>query len=109
MLGNCLISHWSKVQSNVPLRSGEAQVNAAVKGVSELIGMIELHRELQDENIFSHVFQEATACKGMLLKNGAEEVKHLTTKQLWSHGALADATVVKNSRKHHVIGYGDAY
>ena len=45
---------------------------------------------LQDENIFSHVFQDATACKDMHLRKGAEKVKHLTTKQLWSYGALGD-------------------
>ena len=40
MLGSHLISHWSKVQSNVAFSSGKAQLNAAVKGLSELIGFI---------------------------------------------------------------------
>ena len=36
MLGSHLISHWS----NVALSSGKAELNAAVKGLSELIGFI---------------------------------------------------------------------
>ena len=32
MLGQHVISHWSKSQSNIALSSGEAELNAAVKG-----------------------------------------------------------------------------
>ena len=48
-VGDSLIAHWSKMQSNVALSSGEAELNAAVKGISELIGVIELCRELEVE------------------------------------------------------------
>ena len=46
-VGDNLIAHWSKMQSNVALSSGEAELNASVKGISELIGVIELFRELE--------------------------------------------------------------
>ena len=35
--GSAMISHWSKTQSNVALSSGEAELNGAVKGISELL------------------------------------------------------------------------
>ena len=38
--GTHLISHWSRVQNNVALSSGEAELNSSVKGLSEVIGII---------------------------------------------------------------------
>ena len=35
LLGKHLIMHWGRLQGNVALSSGEAELNAAVKGVSE--------------------------------------------------------------------------
>ena len=34
-----VMMRWSKTQSNVALSSAEAELNATVKGLSELIGM----------------------------------------------------------------------
>ena len=104
MFGSHLISHWSKVQSNVALSSGEAELNAAVKGLSELIGFIELYRELDGRNVFTKILTDASACKGMLFRKGVEKVKHLSTKQLWSQGALEtyQVEVVKIPRKDNV-------
>ena len=38
LVGGHLITHWSKLQSNVALSSGEAELNAAVKAIAEAIG-----------------------------------------------------------------------
>ena len=46
-VGDNLIAHWSKMQSNVALSSGEAELDAAVKGISALIGVMELLRKLE--------------------------------------------------------------
>ena len=40
-----LISHRSKMQATVALSSGEAELNAAVKGASAGIGILELLKE----------------------------------------------------------------
>ena len=87
-VGESLVAHWSKMQSNIALSSGEAELNAAVKGISELIGVMELLRELEVEVNEPTLETDASACKGMLLRRGAGRVKHLSTKQLWVQGAI---------------------
>lgn len=42
-LEGSLISLWSKLQSNTALSSGEADLNAAVKGISEGTGVVEIY------------------------------------------------------------------
>ena len=92
--GGCLfvgdnpVAHWSKMQSNIAFSSGEAELNAAVKGISELIGVIELFRELEVSVNGVTLETDASACKGMLLRRGVGRVKHLSTKQLWVQGAV---------------------
>ena len=88
LLGQNVIGHWSKMQSNVALSSGEAELNAAVKGISEIIGVSELHKELGSIVTELELRTDASACKGMLLRRGAGRVKHFCTKQLWVQGAI---------------------
>ena len=85
--GKHLIAHWSKLQGNVALSSGEAELNAAVKGVSEVIGIQEISREFGYEVKVS-ISTDASVCKSILLRHGAGKIKHLTTKQLWVQGAI---------------------
>ena len=79
-----IISHWSKSQSNVALSSAEAELNATVKGLSELIGLCHLIEETQKMTVKLVLLTDASACKGMLLRHGAGKVKHLAVKQLWA-------------------------
>jgi hypothetical protein len=87
LYGSHLIAHWSKLQSNVALSSGEAELNAAVKGVSEAIGIQELCAEV-GQPVSVWVGTDASVCKSILLRHGAGKIKHLTTKQLWIQGAI---------------------
>ena len=41
-----VLMHWSKMQSNVALSSAEAELNATVKGLSEMIGLYNLIAEI---------------------------------------------------------------
>ena len=79
-----VMAHWSKSQSNVALSSGEAELNATVKGLSELIGLCHLVEETQKVSVNLVLCTDANACKGMLLRHGAGKVKHLSVKQLWA-------------------------
>ena len=87
-LGGTTVLHWSKLQSNVALSSGEAELNASVKGVSEAIGLRELLQEILGMKVGIRVSVDVSACRGMLLRQGSGKVKHLTTKQLWVQGAV---------------------
>jgi len=62
-------------------------LNAAVKGVSEVIGVQELSNEMgKSANVT--IGTDASVCKSILLRHGAGKIKHLTTKQLWVQGAI---------------------
>jgi len=87
LLGSHLIAHWSKLQGTVALSSGEAELNAAVKGVSEIIGIQELAQEFNYQ-LSVTLCTDATVCKSILLRHGSGRIKHLSTKQLWVQGAI---------------------
>ena len=82
------VGHWSKAQLNVAMSSGEAEMNAAVKALSEMIGLHVLLSELSEARAILTLHTDSSACKGMLLRQGSGRVKHLAVKQLWSQGAV---------------------
>ena len=79
--GHCL-HHWSRTQATIALSSGEAELNASLKGGTELIGAHTLMAEL---GLQSHLelLGDSTACFGTLHREGAGRVKHLEVRQLW--------------------------
>ena len=79
-----IMAHWSKSQSNIALSSAEAELNATVKGLSEVIGLYNLIEETQKVSVNLTLCTDASACKGMLLRHGTGKVKHLSVKQLWA-------------------------
>ena len=87
-LNGMTIAFWGKTQLSVALSSGEAELNSAVKGVSELIGFAELIQETLGRCCCIRLHTDASACKGMLLRQGCGKVKHLSSRQLWSQGAI---------------------
>ena len=87
-VGGNLIHHWSKTQQTVALSSGEAEMNASVKAISEGIGVTELLKEIGIKDVRMTVYTDSSACKGTILRRGSGKVKHLTTKQLWVQGAV---------------------
>ena len=87
MLGSHLVGHWSKLQVAVALSSGEAELNAAVKGVSEVIGFKNVCEEM-GWPLDVQIGTDATVCKSILLRQGSGKIKHLSTRQLWVQGAI---------------------
>ena len=74
-------------KGNIAFSSGEAELNAALKGVSEVIGVQEMCKEFAYDLKVS-ISTDASVCKSILLRHGAGKIKHLTTKQLWVQGAI---------------------
>ena len=100
--GKHLLLHWSKLQATVALSSGEAELNAAVKGTSEVIGFKELLEDLgTDVNV--EIETDASVCKSILLRHGSGKIKHLSTKQLWVQGAIESygMKILKIPREHN--------
>jgi hypothetical protein len=87
------LTSWSKLQSNIALSSGEAELNAAVKAVSEGIGALQLIRELCDEACRVSLCTDASACKGIVLRQGCGKIKHLSVKALWIQGAVESHSI----------------
>ena len=88
-----VLAHGSKKQANVALSSGEAELNAAVKGLSEGLGVAHLFRDFFGAEPTIRLLTDASACKGMLLRQGCGRIKHLSTKQLWAQGAIQSYSV----------------
>ena len=88
MFRGAALAHWSKTQSNIALSSGEAELNAAVKGLSETIGLYNLIAETWRVTPSVALCVDASACKGMVLRHGSGKVKHLSVKQLWVQEAV---------------------
>ena len=97
------LTAWSKLQSNVALSSGEAELNGAVKAVSEGIGALHLIRELCSEECRVSLCTDASACKGIVLRQGCGRIKHLDVKSLWIQGAIEvhNISVKKVSREQN--------
>jgi hypothetical protein len=83
-----VISFWCKSQSTIALSSGEAELNAMVKGCSEGIGVLELMRELGCDATVYSIETDSSAARGTVMRHGAGRIKHLSTKQLWIQGAV---------------------
>ena len=80
--GGHLIHHWSRTQSVISLSSCEAELNAALKMGSELIGLCQTCRE-QGVLLDAVVIGDCAPLKGLLERKGNGRVKHLELKQLW--------------------------
>ena len=98
-VGRHLIHHWSRTQSTVALSSGEAELNSALKGASEALLFRNMAREMAEDYLLE-IQGDSAASRGMLLREGAGAVKHLSVRQLWLQEFIArkELTVVQIPR-----------
>ena len=87
MRGDHCLGQWSRTQSCVALSSGEAELNAALKGGTELIGLRTMIRELGLDASLC-ICGDSSACHGTLHREGCGRIKHLELKQLWLQGKV---------------------
>ena len=106
MLGGHLISHWTRLQENVALSSGEAELYSANKGLSRYVGIVNLCREMFSEDfgrgkLGHHI--DVTATRSMMLREGLGGIKHLEVRDLWCQGIVKkyDVTVYKIPRERN--------
>ena len=85
--GSHLIGHWSKLQNSPAPSSGEAELNACSKGLSEVLGIRHFLSQIGLEVKIRHCI-DASAAKGTLLRKGAGKIKHLEVRQLWCQSAI---------------------
>ena len=93
MLGAHVLAHWSRTQSSVALSSCEAELNSALKGGCELLGMSELLKEW-GRTVTLKLKGDSSACKGVLHREGSGRLKHVEVKQLWLQQAVGERAIL---------------
>ena len=109
MLGDHLIAAWCRVQPRIALSSGEAELFAGLRGISETMGFVHMMRELYTQD-WGHIVHrvDANACRAIILRRGCGGLKHLTVKSLWVQEAVRDysieiANVARDAMHAHIL------
>ena len=82
MIGSHTICHWSRTQQVVSLSSAEAELHALCKAASEGLGCKNMCGEMGIA-MGLQLLTDASAARGIVLRQGAGKVKHLDVKTLW--------------------------
>jgi hypothetical protein len=90
--GNHLVHHWSSTQTVVALSSMEAELNAIVKGVAEVLGLKNLLAEC-GRPMEAVIYTDSSAANGVVHRQGSGKVKHLECRQLWVQDAVFSGRV----------------
>ena len=90
----------------IALSSGEAELYSSVCGLTRMLGLVNVLREMRGHmwgDPLVHAL-DASACKSMLLRHGSGGLKHLETKNLWVQEAVKSKhiKVVKIAREVNV-------
>ena len=82
---------WCKLQDRVAPSSAIAELKSACKGYAELLLLKHVRDFMEDTptSLQSHAI-DASAAKGIILRQGAGPVKYLSVRQLWIQEAVKD-------------------
>jgi hypothetical protein len=89
MKGNHLIKSWSSTQKSITLSSGEAELVAAVKTCTELIGISQLMRDWGKE-VEGEVYVDSNAAIGTAMRRGNGKLRHVRVGILWIQEKVAE-------------------
>ena len=98
-LGNHVVKTWSVTQGNIALSSGEAEYNAAVKGVSQALGFKAILEDIgcgTMEVICKTVIEcstDSSAAIGIASRSGLGKVRHLAVHLLWMQDLVRKGSV----------------
>ena len=82
MRGKHCIKTWSVTQKGITLSSGEAELVAAVKMSTEIIGMTQLLGDWGQESR-GHVLVDSSAALGIVRRKGNGRLRHIRVGMLW--------------------------
>ena len=91
--GRHVIQFWCKMQDRIALSSAEAELKAVCKGYAELIHMRNIIEFLCGTGPKLVSNTDASACKGIMLRQGSGPVKHLSIRQLWVQEAVHEYNI----------------
>ena len=101
--GSYTISWWCKLQSNIALSSCEAELNASLKGAVEGLNVQRIAAASGDE-LPLILKTDASAARGVLMRQGVGKVRHLQLKRLW----LQENVAAGGAKIPRVENYADA-
>jgi hypothetical protein len=82
MLGGHCLKTWSTTQKNITLSSGEAELVAAVKMGTEILGLSQLAADWGD-SLDGQVYVDSSAAIGMINRKGCGKMRHVKVGMLW--------------------------
>ena len=82
MIGGLCIKMWSTTQKGVTLSSGEAELVAAVKMSTEVIGLLQLAKDWGLE-MEGKILVDSSAALGTVRRKGNGKLRHIRVGQMW--------------------------
>jgi hypothetical protein len=82
MLGSHCLKSWSATQKSVTLSSGEAELVAAIKMSSEVLGLIELAKDWGIQ-LLGRVLIDSSAALAVVRRKGSGKLRHIRVGSLW--------------------------
>ena len=87
MLGGSTLKHWSSTQRVIALSSGESELYAATRALSESIGMQSTAGAFHEkQNIVLSI--DAMATIGLAYRQGLGRARHIQVSELWIQAEL---------------------
>ena len=87
--GSHLLHHWCRLQAQVALSSGEAELHAGNRGLIELAGAAIAFEERLGEGVMKQAHcLDSSAAKGFFNRRGSGAMKHLETKWMWGQNYI---------------------
>ena len=89
MVGGHCVKSWSATQKSITLSSGEAELVAAVKMSTEVLGMLQL---LEDWGVSreAKVYVDSSAAIGITQRKGNGKLRHVKVGMLWVQEKVED-------------------
>ena len=82
MIGTHLIKAWSQTQNSISLSSAKAELIAMVKLSTELLGLMNLARDLNCR-LHGRVWADSSAALAVVKRSGAGKLRHINISLLW--------------------------
>ena len=95
MVGRHVVKTWSSTQKSITLSSAEAELVAAVKMSTELIGMVQLAKDWGMSRS-GEVLIDSSAAIGMVHRKGCGKMRHVKVGSLWIQQKCDEGELVFN-------------
>ena len=82
LIGDKYLKGWAKTMPVLALSTGESELAAVTKGISEALGVQAVLRDF-GHKVTIQILSDATAAIGICRREGLGRIRHLATSDLW--------------------------